>query len=109
MCLLYVTVIVTALMTIELDARPPAPGTRSARADRVLGDLAYPIFLSHYAILFVVQNVLFDQKPGWWTTAMLSLPPALLLSFAAVYGLERPLQRYRTRVRSWARGQTPAP
>jgi peptidoglycan/LPS O-acetylase OafA/YrhL len=71
------------------------------RTDRWLGELSYPIYLSHLAVIGVVLR--FEPPAGFW----IALAGTLLLSVALLLLVEMPV--YRWRQRRVANRSTPAP
>jgi len=65
--------------------------TRSDRTDRRLGNLSYPVYLSHAAIIALVGGLAGPGRTG------LVLAATLAVSGAAVVWLEAPLERRRQR------------
>jgi peptidoglycan/LPS O-acetylase OafA/YrhL len=71
-----------------------------AATDRLLGDLAYPIFLCHFQVGAVMAHYLFhDARPAGLALFLTALPAIHLVALALHYGVERPVARMRERVR----------
>jgi peptidoglycan/LPS O-acetylase OafA/YrhL len=70
---------------------------RDGRWAAFAGALSYPVFLSHYGIGAAVSS-----STGWtpgWPLFWASLPPTIAVSIALVLLVERPIARYRKRIR----------
>jgi peptidoglycan/LPS O-acetylase OafA/YrhL len=63
------------------------PSKRFADLDQWLGDLTYPIFLSHWLVAFVVATVTARSTKDW--VLLLETLPALLLVSAILAWLNR--------------------
>ncbi len=72
------------------------------RADRLAGDLSYPVYLCHIVVAVAVQHALGTTGLGVAlgpALFLISLPFVLLVSYALVVIIERPINRVRDRVR----------
>jgi peptidoglycan/LPS O-acetylase OafA/YrhL len=70
---------------------------RDGRWATFAGALSYPLFLAHYGIGAAVASV-----TGWntgWSLFWVSLPPTIALSITLALLVERPIARYRKRIR----------
>lgn len=65
-----------------------------------VGDLSYPLFLSHWLSVFIILSFF----PGWGINEpkffCMSLITSLLLSIVTHYFVERPISTIRNRLRS---------
>ena len=68
-------------------------GSRTFLRDRFLGDLAYPMYLNHVIILWVLLRYGFSPIAIFWLTCILSIG----LAFSMYVFIDRPLQRWRQR------------
>jgi peptidoglycan/LPS O-acetylase OafA/YrhL len=98
--LLYQLPLLAALFTIlGLLARRRAIGPKIRRWDRRLGDLTYPLYISHGIVLTLLRGLTSSR-------GALSYAAAILLSLALAAtihaSIERPLTRLRTRIRGAA-------
>lgn len=68
---------------------------RHVRWDRFIGDMAYPVFLFHPVVMafFHVQGL------TKWEIAMTSVPTCLLLAVFIVFFVDRPIARFRYRLK----------
>lgn len=93
----YFSLLLATVATVALRDVRPAPRARAI--DNRLGDLAYPIFLLHMPVAYLVQW-LFPVAAGpprsWYLATM---PPLLLASFLLNRFVEKPIERARARVR----------
>jgi len=71
---------------------------KDAGLSAMVGALSYPIFLCHWGIGSIIATV-FDLASGWGLF-FASLPPTLALSWILVIAIERPIARYRQRLKS---------
>lgn len=72
-----------------------AVATRTARIDKALGDLTYPLYLVHWPVVWLVGRLLPGAgAEGYGAVALASLAAAALLLL-----LEQPLARLRDRIR----------
>jgi peptidoglycan/LPS O-acetylase OafA/YrhL len=99
---LYAALAAAAYLTVSLSqsaVRDAAP-TWLRRLDRVLGDLAYPIFLVHLAAGVLTATTLgLPTKPSFVLFGA-ALPVVHLAAFLIHRGVERPIERFRARVRT---------
>ena len=92
----YAVHIVWSLLGI--DSRKAGPTI--AKLDEVLGDLAYPIFLSHLLVVIVVVAFGLDRVVDGSTGLILAaLLPLHILAYAINGLVEVPFEVLRTRVR----------
>jgi len=98
---LLITTIPLAVLAIVGSA---AAGSRAAHWDGILGNCAYPLFLTHWPIAAAVSAVLlpdaalFDARLLPW-----SIPPLAALCWLNAIGIDRPLRTLRTRIRNGLR------
>lgn len=98
-----VAALAIALLTEDREAR--VPESPAARWDRRIGDLSYPIFLSHWHVgVLVSAGLLGGAGQGPWLFAA-SLPFILLAAVLLVAGVEGPVRRLRGTVRRWSHGR----
>lgn len=98
-----------AVATLIEDRGDGATERPFARWDRWIGDLSYPIFLSHWHVGILVSALLLGGAgQGPWLFAA-SLPFILLAGVLLVVGVEHPVRRLRGAVRRWGRGPAPTP
>lgn len=89
------------LAVLSIGAERPAG--RLAVWDRLLGDLSYPIFLSHYIIGAAVYIWLSPAAPiRGWAVFYQSVPAILAFSAIVVFVVERPIAAVRNHVRPHA-------
>jgi peptidoglycan/LPS O-acetylase OafA/YrhL len=67
----------------------------TARVDKVLGDLTYPLYLVHWPMVYFVDTKL----PGHGLAGYAAISLASFLAAAAILLLEQPITRLRDRVR----------
>jgi peptidoglycan/LPS O-acetylase OafA/YrhL len=72
------------------------PGQRFHSVDKWLGDLSYPIYLNHYAVLIVIAS---SQPSPSWAVMGFAIVGTALLSWLASQLVETPLQPVRDRIR----------
>lgn len=72
----------------------------SRGVDRVLGDLAYPVFISHFMAAMLV-NIFWPSLPKLgFGYLLVSYAVTLAASFAYLYGMHLPLEKLRQRIRN---------
>lgn len=69
------------------------------RHDKLLGDLAYPVFLVHWPVGFAVAALALAGRPRGVDLLLLSIVPILAVAYALAYLAERFIEPLRTRVR----------
>jgi peptidoglycan/LPS O-acetylase OafA/YrhL len=97
----YLTLLASFLLLVSLnnvDSRSSPPFLQSA--DRLLGNLAYPIFLCHWQVAAVVLHVAFNtEKPaggGMWLSSIVFIH---LLALLVYFLVDRNVSRVRDKVR----------
>lgn len=95
--LLAVAVLVATYATWALSSVRSDNGT-IRRLDSYLGDMAYPVFLSHWIVAALVVGAL-GYRPGPTLLLLLVAAGTLAVSSAVVFGIERPIEVIRKRVR----------
>lgn len=90
----YANMIFAALIVVHFAAKRKAP-----QADRWLGDLAYPIFLSHWTLSFLVATW-FSIAPHSPRLLLASAAPILMCSALLAYGSRAVIDRYRDKIRA---------
>ena len=94
----YLSLLFAAYAMLALIAAGPQVSKRWQRLDRVLGDLSYPIFLSHINAGILVAALSGTQTHSW-AFFCLSLPAVYLLSAALHLTVEQFVKPLRSRVR----------
>lgn len=94
----YLSLLFAAYAMVALIAATPQVPKRWRRFDRILGDLSYPIFLSHInaAILVAAMS---SAQTHTWEFFFLSLPAIYLLSISLSLTVEQFVKPLRNRVR----------
>lgn len=93
----YLNIVLCAVLVVLLtEGRLPA--SVPERLDRLLGDLSYPVYLSHYLAALVVVGLVPGLTAGP-ALFLLSLPLTLAVSAAAVVMIDRPVTAVRDTVR----------
>lgn len=81
---------------------------RAKSWDKTLGDLSYPIYVSHYLFAIPVARITGLVSPGRdllsAVTTLMTLPVMCLGCWVLVQLIDRPIERWRDRIRG-ARGQ----
>jgi peptidoglycan/LPS O-acetylase OafA/YrhL len=72
---------------------------RLRRWDRRLGDLSYPIYLNHYAVVITFFSLVPDRSAVWQLAA---IAVTILVSWMLVLAVERPMLPLRNRLRGHA-------
>lgn len=87
--LIIVSILITLLMS-----------RRSNAIDKWLGDLAYPIFLTHYVVHFVIMLTLFGRPVSGFLYFCISLPFTLLVSIALAKLANQIVEPLRSSIRN---------
>ncbi len=74
-------------------------GSWFPRSGKILGDLAYPIFLVHWIVGFAISLLLPNGAPHGLLLFALSLPPIFAASWVLAWGADRWVEPLRSRVR----------
>ena len=90
--LLAMPIVVLMLARLEVE-------TRLRRWDRRLGDLSYPIYLNHYAVVITFFSLVPNRAAVWQVAA---LAVSILVSWILVQAVERPMLPLRNRLRGHA-------
>ena len=99
----YINYLLCAFMVVALFDRRELPFI-SRKADRMMGDFSYPVYLIHYQV-GVVMLVLLNQfgfaiKRPDLSLAVVSLPVIFLAAWMMTVSVERPIELIRSRVKS---------
>lgn len=99
----YVNYLLCAFMIIVLYDRKELP-LISKKADKILGDFSYPVYLIHFQVGLVIMILLnqngFDIKGPDLTLFYFSLPAIFLVAWVMTVSVERPIELVRSRVKS---------
>lgn len=72
--------------------------------DKQLGDLAYPVFLTHWVVGFAVGQLVLGGQPRGLALFALSLLPTIGISYALSRWADRVIEPLRSRIRGTAPG-----
>ena len=88
-------------------------GALTCDVSRLLGEIAYGLYLLHGLVLFVVFNFIVDTphlahlSPGeHWGAVLLATPPLIVMGYAAFRMIEAPAMRYAAPLAHWLRAKT---
>lgn len=70
---------------------------RRNRVDRLIGDLSYPLYISHWLTLAIMRDL--QGEPKRLTSALLVMSATVLVAVLLNLLVEHPLERLRTKVR----------
>ena len=76
-----------------------AMGAAGARVSRFLGELSYPLYITHYPLIYIYTAWVAVKKPGFGQAlpvAVALLAAALLLAYAALKLYDEPVRRWLT-------------
>ena len=73
--------------------------TRATGISKMLGDLAYPIFLLHWQVGFLVSQFVFDGKARGFDILAVSIPFILILAFGVNWLAARFIEPIRGKIR----------
>ena len=93
----YLNLVLCALAVATLLAAGQRAGPRLRRWDAELGALSYPVYLLHYPLALVAIAAGLTQRGAAMFLAL--LPLVLLASWLCVRWVERPVERWRARLR----------
>lgn len=79
---------------------PSSSDTPSSQWDKRLGDLAYPVFLTHWVVGFVIGQVFLDGQQRGLVLFSVSLLPIIAVSYTLSEIADRMIEPLRTKVRS---------
>lgn len=73
------------------------PVSRAIRKiDLIIGELTYPIYLSHLLTLGIISQFVVYDHPGWWILCILVV---IAVSYGLNFIIEKPIGRLRSKVR----------
>lgn len=85
-------------------------GALTSQLSRMLGELAYSIYLLHGFILFTLFNLVIGRQSArvftpaeHWFTILLTTPVLILVSYTTFRLIEKPAMRYTESVSRWVR------
>ncbi|SDC25240.1 acyltransferase family protein [Paraburkholderia lycopersici] len=85
-------------------------GTLTNPLSRMLGEMAYSIYLLHGLVLFTLFHFIIGNYNArllspveYWTSISLTTPVLILISFTTFNCIEKPAMQYTERVASWIR------
>jgi peptidoglycan/LPS O-acetylase OafA/YrhL len=87
MALMPALIIILGRMPVGRDART---------VDRRLGDLSYPLYLTHYTVLVLMASL---TAAHGWTAFVVTLVGSVCLSWLVALAVETPLRSIRNRIR----------
>lgn len=69
--------------------------------DQILGEMSYPLFVSHFLIIYAVDTLNRRYGLGWnnYSAAIVKLPLILLVALVITRFIDAPLQRWRRRIK----------
>lgn len=68
------------------------------KADKLFGDLAYPLFLCHFVFAFIATK-LFDVAPRGWENFAYSYALSIISSYIAIKMIDKPINKIRDNIR----------
>lgn len=93
----YVNLIALSIMVGSASAPSMVRSCRSS--GKILGDLSYPIFLTHFALAFVVSVLFLDGTRRGLDLLLATIPPVLVMSLVLSRASRNWLEPIRTRIR----------
>ncbi|WP_417069483.1 acyltransferase family protein [Niveibacterium terrae] len=94
-------VIIGGVVILPVRGKP----VRIAKIEKLLGDLAYPVFLCHWLVGFEISLYLLDGQKRGLVLFALSVIPILILSLALIGIESRWIVPLRNRIRQGAQGR----
>lgn len=95
----YIALIGGLGLIAGLSMLTPSICPRFAKADKWLGHLSYPIFLCHNDAAIIMLAFFSSVSRNDWSLFLAALPLIHLLAIGIAYGIEKPLQGWRGRIR----------
>ena len=76
-------------------------GTRTAKTNRLLGDISYPLYIVHYPIMYLFYAWLIEKRyytlHECWGMALLVIAASITLAFLCLKLYDEPVRRWLTR------------
>ena len=76
-------------------------GTRTAKINRLLGDISYPLYIVHYPIMYLFYAWLIEKRyytlHECWGMALLVIAASITLAFLCLKLYDEPVRRWLTR------------
>ena len=102
-----------ATLAVRVDDSSVLTGSKLARVSDYLGELSYPVFLLHFAMLIMVTGLLGGtggqgpERVLWHS--LVAIPLVYILAMLVVRFVEQPVQRLRDKVRDLTHGKVADP
>ncbi|CAI8751612.1 Acyltransferase [Pseudomonas chlororaphis] len=93
----YYTNTILAFLTVLAINKSRLKGS-IGKTDKLLGDLAYPLFLSHFIVGFIA-SIVFDINGRGWLLFFAAYPLSIIISIIAIEIIDKPITRIRNSVR----------
>jgi len=93
------TIILIFPLIVQIGASGVVAGNTGNRIAKFFGDLSYPLYITHYPIIYIYTGWVFDHHPDFTQTfpfALLTFGSSILLAWAC-------LKLYDEPVRAWLR------
>lgn len=78
------------------------------RIGKVLGDLAYPVFLTHWVVAFIISSLFLDGQHRGWAVFAASVLPSILISYAISIAADKLVEPVRDSVRNRVSRKSPS-
>ncbi|WDH24118.1 acyltransferase family protein [Pseudomonas chlororaphis] len=91
--LVLLVCMVAPLTTSAFDGQLRATG-------KILGDLAYPVFLTHWVVAFAISGLLLDGQHRGWAVFYASIIPVIFISYAISRAADKLVEPIRDTVRN---------
>lgn len=99
--LFFLVCMVTPLTTSAFDGQ-------LKRTGKVLGDLAYPVFLTHWVVAFIISSLFLEGQHRGWALFAASVLPSILISYAISRAADKLVEPIRDSVRNIALRKSPS-
>lgn len=102
-----------ATLAVRVDDSSVLTGSKLAKVSEYLGELSYPVFLLHFAMLILVTGLLGGtggqgpERVLWHS--LVAIPLVYILAMLVVRFVEQPVQRLRDKVRDLTDGRAADP
>jgi peptidoglycan/LPS O-acetylase OafA/YrhL len=91
------TIIFIFPLIIYLGASGEMKSKNSKRLCKFLGDISYPLYITHYPLIYIYTGWVYDHKFSMWHTypiAILVLVSSIVLAYACLKLYDEPVRRW---------------
>lgn len=91
------TIIIVFPLIVYFGASAVEAGKYSQRICKFFGDISYPLYITHYPIIYIYTGWVYDHKLSFyqaWPQAMLVLVSSILLAYACLRLYDEPIRKW---------------